>query len=102
MIATYCSDRELSRNVRSSGKFEKEITMNLPNHTARLEIMHGLIDRLDLEHPMSLEGLKKINLRLNGFSVGEIKQILREAYSHFGQELTEHKFEDMLKKYRPA
>jgi hypothetical protein len=41
---------------------------------------------------MSLEGLKKINLRLNGFSVGEIKQILREAYSQWGHSLTEATF----------
>ena len=49
VVATYNSDRELSSSVRSSGKFEKEITMNLPNHAIRLTILEGLIASLELK-----------------------------------------------------
>ena len=47
-----------------------------------------MANRLQLHYKVNIESLKRINLRLNGFSVGEIKQILREAYTVWGDELT--------------
>lgn len=44
--------------------------MGLPNHTVRMEILQKMIGRLNLKEELDIEGLKKINLRLNGFTVG--------------------------------
>lgn len=76
--------------------------MSLPNHSVRLEILSKMIQRLGLKEEMDLEDLKRINLRLNGFNVGEIKQILREVSNREGTFLTFGALEEMLKKYRPA
>lgn len=46
--------------------------------------------------------MRKINLRLNGFTIGEVKQILRESFTQWGQDLSGPKLEEMLKKYRPS
>jgi AAA+ superfamily predicted ATPase len=46
VVATYNTDRELTRAIRASGKFEKDIAINLPNHSTRLEILRGLFSRL--------------------------------------------------------
>ena len=54
--------------------------------------MQGMFKRLGLLSGYDIEGIKRINLRLNGFSVGEIKQILREAYTVWGKGLTTAKF----------
>lgn len=61
-----------------------------------------MIGKLNLKQQFDIEDLKKINLRLNGFTVGEIKQILREAFSCFRTDLSAHHLDQMLKKYRPA
>ena len=34
--------------------------------------------------------------------MGEIKQILREAYSYWGEKLSFNGLEDVVKRYRPA
>ena len=52
----------------------------MPNHYQRLDILCNMIDNLKLKESIDIEDLKQINLRLNGFSIGEIKQFLRDAF----------------------
>lgn len=37
---------------------------------------------------IELEDLKAVNLRMNGFSIGEIKQIIREAFTASDSNIT--------------
>lgn len=46
--------------------------------------------------------MKQFNLRLNGFSIGEIKHILRDAYLIHGYNFNKDTILDILKKYRPS
>lgn len=46
VVATYNTDRDLTKSIRASGKFEKEIHINLPNHSTRLEILKGLLTKI--------------------------------------------------------
>lgn len=39
-----------------------------------------MFDDLKLVEGISIDDIKQFNLRLNGFGIGEIKQILRDAY----------------------
>ena len=61
-----------------------------------------MVQRLHLKEEITVDHLKKLNLRLNGFSVGEIKQILRETYGVYGLDLCYTHLDEMLKKYRPS
>lgn len=36
VVATFNSDRELTKSMYSAGKFEKEISLSYPNHASRL------------------------------------------------------------------
>ena len=51
----------------------------MPNHHQRLKILVQMMSNLSPRH-ITEEDLKQFNLRLNGYSIGEIKQILRDAY----------------------
>ena len=55
VIAVSKSEVDLDKSVRSSGRFEKEIKINLPNHASRLEILHKLLEKLCLEDPLTQE-----------------------------------------------
>lgn len=51
---------------------------------------------------MEESDIKEINLRLNGFSIGEIKQIIRESYLMDNTELKKSNLLFVLKNFRPA
>ena len=51
---------------------------------------------------ISEEDIKQFNLRLNGYSIGEIKQILRDAFILKGEEIQKEDLFGILKKYRPS
>lgn len=61
-----------------------------------------MFNDLNLTHKLSEDELKQFNLRLNGFSLGEIKQILRDAYIMKGDSIDRDILLDILKKYRPS
>jgi hypothetical protein len=46
--------------------------------------------------------LKQFNIRLNGFSIGEIKQILRDAFIMKGKEINRDTLLEILKQYKPS
>lgn len=46
VIGTVNSDYDLSPELKGSGRFEKEISLNLPNHHERLLILQQLIEGL--------------------------------------------------------
>ena len=48
------------------------------------------------------EEIKQFNLRLNGYSIGEIKQILRDSYLLYGDNITKDDLFSILKKYKPS
>lgn len=51
---------------------------------------------------IELEDLKAVNLRMNGFSIGEIKQIIREAFTASDSNITRESIEQILKNYKPS
>ena len=61
-----------------------------------------MIENLSLQQPIDSEDLKQINLRLNGFSIGEIKQLLRDAFISYEHKINKDNLQTVLKKYRPA
>ena len=51
---------------------------------------------------ISEDDVRQFNLRLNGFSIGEIKQILRDAYIKNKQRINKDALFEALKNYRPS
>lgn len=52
--------------------------------------------------PIPEDDIKQFNLRLNGFGIGEIKQILRDAFINKGSEINKDILLETLKQYRPS
>ena len=61
-----------------------------------------MFNDLNLTNKLSEDDLKQFNLRLNGFSLGEIKQILRDAYIMKEDSIDKEILLDILKRYRPS
>ncbi len=71
VIGTVNSDYDIAQELKGSGRFEKEIVLNLPNHHERLGILEQLIAGLHQESDaIDIDDLKGVNLRMNGFSIG--------------------------------
>ena len=47
VIGTVNADYELAGELKGSGRFEKEITLNLPNHHERLKILESMCKSLN-------------------------------------------------------
>lgn len=75
VIGTSNSDRELDSNVKRVGRFEKEIILELPGHKEREVLIQGLLSKIP--NTLNPETIHELNLRMNGFTNGEIKQIVR-------------------------
>ena len=63
--------------------------------------MKGYLYAIKLEQSPNEETIKSINLRMNGFSISEIQQILRDAYLEHGRQLTTNTIEGILKGFKP-
>lgn len=100
VIGTSNLERELDHNIKRAGRFEKEIILELPKHKVREDILWGFVKRIP--NGMDEADVREINLRLNGFSTGEIKQIIREAYLMDNKELKKGNILLALKNSRPA
>lgn len=53
VIGTYNSEKELSKAVYQSGRFEKEIILNLPNHHERLAILKQMLENMGVGETIS-------------------------------------------------
>jgi len=93
-------ERELDSSVKRSGRFEKEIVLELPGHEQRKDILKGLLSRVP--NNLTETDIHEANLRLNGFSNGEIKQIVREAYLLTEESLGRQELASTLKNFRPS
>ena len=100
VIGTSNLERELDSNIKRGGRFEKEVILELPKHKIREDVLKGFLSRIP--HTLADSDINEINLRLNGFSNGEIKQIIREAYLVTKEQLTKGNLLAVVKNFRPA
>ncbi|CAD8122393.1 unnamed protein product [Paramecium sonneborni] len=78
IIGTSTSIKDIPDNLRRSGRFEKEIIIEQPNHEKRVEIMINEFMRQKIE--IDKEILKEISYQMSGFTVNDIRCLIREFY----------------------
>ncbi|CAD8110745.1 unnamed protein product [Paramecium primaurelia] len=78
IIATITSIKDIPDNLRRSGRFEKEIIIDQPNHEKRVDIMTNEFMKQNIE--IEKEILKEISYQMSGFTVNDIRCLVREFY----------------------